>query len=293
MVQMMNGIMRSSEIAAWHAGAAACLSVSLTLSAKSARSRWLGALLFVVFVVVVLLTGRRKMLAAIVLFVLIFLFLLARYGGGAGRFVQLLAGGGALMLVAASWLGRAEQEIGFGSYLSRGGSILQDSSERVVQLTLSQFGNIVQRNGLFGSGTGTGAQGAQYFGGGSELVGGAAEGGLGKVLAELGLPGALALLWLALELGRTLLGVAARVRLLPRDLRVLLVGIVAFLPANAAVFLSAHQVFGDPFVLIVLGWITGALLAFPALIEVHARETAAGKARVLPNGNPARAGARR
>jgi len=274
MIEMMGGIMRSSEIAAWHAGAAACLGLALTLSARSLRGRWIGAILFAAFLGSVILSGRRKMVAAIVLFVLVYLVLLARHAGSASRLMQSLAGAGALAIVGAQWLGSATTEYG-GDYLGRSASIVQEGADRLIQMTVFQLGNILRRNGIWGAGAGTGAQGAQYFGGGTSLVGGAAEGGLGKVLAELGLPGLIVLLWLGFELGRAMLRVARLTRQLPRDLAYLLLGVMAFLPANAAVFLTAHQVFGDPFVLIVLGWLSGAALAAPPLIVARAREGAA------------------
>jgi len=143
--------------------------------------------------------------------------------------------------------------------------VVTDSVERLNTMTIGMFRWIVLRNGFFGTGAGTGAQGAQHFGGGAQLVGGAAEGGVGKVLAELGVPGLLVLLWLFVVGGRTLLRVARFARRAPSHEALRIYGLVAFLPANAAVFLTAHQVFGDPFVLIVLGLVTGSVLAYPRI----------------------------
>ena len=134
-------------------------------------------------------------------------------------------------------------------------------------MTIGQFGAVIVRNGFFGSGAGTGAQGAQYFGGGADVVGFAAEGGLGRVLAELGVPGLAALAWFAFAMGRVLLRIARGVRQLPLRLAAPAYGLVALLPANLAVFVTAHQVYGDPFVLIVLGWLSGAALAVPKMVR--------------------------
>ena len=43
--------------------------------------------------------------------------------------------------------------------------------------------------------------------------------------------------------------------------------LAAFLMTNAALFVTASQMFGDPFVLILLGVVFGALLATPQLRE--------------------------
>jgi hypothetical protein len=148
-------------------------------------------------------------------------------------------------------------------YVTRGVSVFADSFERLEHMTILQFEWVLRHNGFFGSGAGTGAQGSQYFGGGAHLVGGAAEGGLGKVLAELGVPGFLALCWLGVVLARILVDRARRARELPLEEAVPRYALLAFLPANAAVFFTAHQVFGDPFILILLGWMSGAVLALP------------------------------
>jgi hypothetical protein len=52
----------------------------------------------------------------------------------------------------------------------------------------------------------------------------------------------------------------------------LVLGLIAILPSNAVVFVSAQQLYGDPFVLIVLGAIFGLVLAFPpaAALARHA-----------------------
>jgi hypothetical protein len=42
-------------------------------------------------------------------------------------------------------------------------------------------------------------------------------------------------------------------------------GLVAFLAANSALFLVAHQAFGDIFVLLVIGWFSGFIIAYPRM----------------------------
>ena len=50
---------------------------------------------------------------------------------------------------------------------------------------------------LFGAGLGVGTQGTQHFGGGGDIAG-AAEGGLGKITLELGIPGLFVVGWFAI-----------------------------------------------------------------------------------------------
>ncbi len=75
-----------------------------------------------------------------------------------------------------------------------------DATDRASPMTIESFGWVVAQNGPMGAGAGTGSQGAQHFGGGAEIVGGAAEGGLGKIVAELGFPGFFLIVWFAVGL---------------------------------------------------------------------------------------------
>jgi hypothetical protein len=121
--------------------------------------------------------------------------------------------------------------------------------------------------GWLGGGLGVASQGAQYFGGGGDVFGGAGEGGLGKITAELGVPGLLVALWLAVAVvryGWRILRFDAR---LSTPISRLACGLIALLIANLAVFSVATQVFGDLFVLLFLGLIAGFFLATPVLAE--------------------------
>lgn len=268
-VRMMCGVMRSSEIAGFHLATALCLVLVSVVVAETRMRKSASALVAVLLFVALLLTGRRKMLGEIGLFVAFFGALLARHRGGLSKGFQAAILLGVVGLVGVQLTSRS-REVVVVPYLERGVTILAESADRLEHMTVRQFGTILERNGILGSGAGTGAQGAQYFGGGAELVGSAAEGGLGKILAELGVPGILALSWLAVAFARVLRRLANGARSLPFEDAVRVYGLVAIVPANLAVFVTAHQVYGDPFVLIVLGWLTGAALASPSVARLAA-----------------------
>jgi hypothetical protein len=145
-------------------------------------------------------------------------------------------------------------------------------------MTVDTLPYVIEQNGFLGSGAGSGSQGAQYFGGGSDRVGLAAEGGLGKVLAELGVPGLLIVLWLVFKIlaytWQTLTIVARGDTHIAR----LTMGLASFLAANSIVFITAHQAFGDLFVLLILGFILGFIFAIRRLVTAG-------------NGDPARTAA--
>jgi Sec-independent protein secretion pathway component TatC len=96
---------------------------------------------------------------------------------------------------------------------------------------------------------------------------GAAEGGLGKITMELGVPGLVLLAWLATAFYRYVRKLLEATTKLSRPHARLAYGMLAFLIANTASFLVATQVFGDVFVQLMMGWAVGFLLAMPVLAE--------------------------
>ena len=123
----------------------------------------------------------------------------------------------------------------------------------------------VETFGWLGAGLGTGSQGTNDIAEANNIPRWAAEGGLGKVAMELGVPGLVLAVWLlsalARHIRRTLL---AMTRASPQHARVSF-GLIAFLVANAATFSVATQAYSDLFVLLILGWCLGFLLAMPVL----------------------------
>src|SRR5262249_41462701 len=114
-------------------------------------------------------------------------------------------------------------------YYARGENVQGEGLDRLSGNTIDSFQWVIAQNGIFGSGAGTGSQGAQYFGGGADLVGLAAEGGLGKVLAELGVPGLILALWLAIAVARYMWAVVRFLRDSNASLARLGFGFVSFL----------------------------------------------------------------
>ena len=130
--------------------------------------------------------------------------------------------------------------------------------------------------GLLGAGLGVGTQGTQHFGGGGDIGAGVAEGGLGKIAVELGIPGLLLMGWLAISIFNyfwRLMRTASRIS--PRVAR-LSYALFSFLVANVAAFSVATQAYADLFILLILGWTLGFLFAVPVLLEreVRARQPA-------------------
>ena len=286
-LDLYSGFLRTPEIAAWHAAAAICLLLLAAMAIKSnAVLKCAGGALVVGLLGVILLTGRRKFLVEIVLFVSIYFLLLIWFRGTAitsailAKSTLFLACGLVLGSMAYLYVATDQTTTEIRPYYDRGVSVQGDVTKRVEVMTIESFQYVIAHNGILGSGAGTGSQGVQHFGG--QSTGAAAEGGLAKVLAELGVPGFVLMLWLVISLGRyvwSILRYTTEAEGLDPSLKKLALGLVAFLVTNAFVYTIAHQVFGDPFVLIVLGLFLGFVMAIPKIANRRIEERRAGNDR--------------
>lgn len=294
-IAMLCGIMRSSEVAAFHASAAACLALTLACITRSPRAQILYASLVPFLLLAVVLGGRRKMLAQFTLYTLTFLFLLVRSRRAVSRATSLISSLVlVVVLIGTALLLTDSRRNPLTPYLDRSASVFGEASERLQTMTTGTMGMVLSITGVLGTGAGTTSQGSQYFGGAESIIGQApAEGGLGRVLAELGLPGLLCLAWLGIGLLRIIRAIVHEARYRPTSDAVFVYGLVAFIPSHAVVFITAHQVYGDPFVLLVLGAFFGFAMSarrIAALEAVRAARAAAGspgeveiaRGRVLP-----------
>lgn len=265
-LNLLSGFFRAPEIAAWHMATAVCMLILLILTSRQrVLFPWLAGLLILLLLGAILFTGRRKFLVEIALFIPLYGVLLAYFRRGAARLAVTMVVSVALAAGTFAYLLDDGVADSLAPYYERGLTVQDESADRFFRMTVGEFGFIVADNGVLGAGAGTGSQGAQHFGGGAALVGTAAEGGLGKVLAELGIPGLVLLVWLAVALARYVWRILLHVRRENATRARLAFALVALLCGNLALFSIAHQVFGDVFVLMILGWMVGFILAIPQL----------------------------
>jgi hypothetical protein len=273
------GFMRSPEVAAWHAAAGVCVLVILGSTTKRPGWRLAAAAMILFLLGGAVLTGRRKVLLEILLFLAAYWGSLAYVRAGARRVAAIAA-----MAAIIAWLALPQlfeiEDVGseLEPYVRHSATGFADAPDRFTSLGLGSVGWAMDRHGVAGAGAGTGSQGGQYFGGGAELVGGAPEGGLGKIATELGLPGLLAVAWVLAAFVWALWRGRAEGPLLSPELVGLRYGLLAFLAANAVNFIVASQVYGDLFVLLLLGWCIGFVLAIPRLVPTGQPGT--GRSRV-------------
>lgn len=283
-----SGFFRASEIAAWHTAAIACFVFTLSLGKRPTVVRIVSAVgLIAVLVTLGILTGRRKMLLEMTIFICAYFFLVAWMQRGAARLAMIILATGfvgyvgivafvAPDLVQASYTKNMQMENAtrLEGYAERGKSVFVDLPERVNKVGLQPLIWSVDNFGWLGAGLGTGSQGTNDIVEAHNINRWAAEGGLGKIAMELGVPGLLVSVWALVALLRhvsqLLLPLA---KTSPQHARMAF-GLMAFLIANTATFSVATQAYSDLFILLILGWTVGFLFAMPMLAARHLQASA-------------------
>jgi hypothetical protein len=273
------GLFRAPEIAAWHAMTAASFSILVILSRKINLTQLLTALaVAAVLIGLGLLTGRRKIVIEFAVFVSTYFILWVIFERGVSNLVSVAFTGvavlGYLWLASGSGEGVSErhdkESSNYARYVAHSENAFQAVPSRFVELGIAPVMWAYNGYGLFGAGLGVGTQGTQHFGGGGAMAG-AAEGGLGKIMLELGVPGLFVIGWIAILIFRQLWRIMRIASRHSRRIARLSFGLLSFLLANVAGFSVATQAYGDLFILLILSWTLGFLFAVPVLVEREVR----------------------
>jgi hypothetical protein len=297
-----SGFFRASEIAAWHTAAIACFVFILSLGKRPTLMRVAFAIgMICVLVSLGILTGRRKLLVEITIFVSVYFFLVAWLQRGMARLAMIVLAMGfvgyvgivgfiAPDLVQSSYSKslRIENAEVIEGYAVRGQSVVADLPKRVKELGVEPIAWAIDTFGWLGAGLGTGSQGTNDIAIEHNINRWGSEGGLGKVTMELGVPGLFLALWLCIALAKHLKKQMADVARISAQHTRVAYGLVAFLVANAATFSVATQAYSDLFILLILGWCLGFLLAMPVLAARgdNARRRPAARAWMAPGARP-------
>ena len=276
------GIFRAPEIAAWHAMTCACFALLLvTLRKFNFLTLLTAAILVTLLIGVAILTGRRKAVAEVAIFVSTFFILLFIFQKEAAKLGAVLAIAG--IVAFGWWVTRSDympayvdqNTVAYYGYVERTKTVFKDAPARFTDLGLAPIMWAYDRFGIFGAGLGVGSQGVQHFGGGG-AVAGPAEGGLGKITLELGVPGLFLMGWFAILVAGYLWRIMRDASQVSPRIARLSYGLFSFLVANVAAFSVATQAYGDIFILLILSWTLGFILAVPVLLEreVRARQAA-------------------
>jgi hypothetical protein len=265
------GLWRTTDIAAIHLAIASCFAFTLSMATPPGLKRYMYFALSAFFALTSILTGRRKAIVQVFVFLLIFTVLVFRYGSSRHRRQYLGVAIASAGLASFVFLFDPFSLLGpdFAEYVGRASTASGDLADRFETLGLRAFVKGLAASRFVGLGVGTLAQTGdsgitRIVGRGLEFV---SESGIGKVTAELGLPGLLLIAVLAITLFRSILFTLSLVRYLPDPSLFLHLGLLAFALSNLPFFSSAAGVYGDPFVLILCGMSLGSIMAIPSLLE--------------------------
>lgn len=284
-----SGLWRTSEIASWHLAAAACLSIILTFSDRDVGRQILYIMMAVVFSILSVTTGRRKSQVLIVAFLGIYLLIFGRQATPASRdriIMSVLGGAGiSFSLVSIIFLDLLGSN--FDLFLNRASTAADGIGGRIQSQGLNALLQGFQVGGGFGLGLGSGSNLGNFNAGANRSISGlgfVSEGGGGRLVVELGIPGVLLIGWLLIVFFQMLWRNFSLIRFLPSEDIALVSGGLSFGLANIVFFFSAAQLYSDPFILVVLGICIGSFLSVPVLVysRIQQQKLNPSLARGLP-----------
>jgi hypothetical protein len=272
------GFWRTSEIAGWHLAAGACIAIILGVSAKTSLEQTLWFLASVGMALLTTTTGRRKAIGIIIAFVSLYMLYYV-INSNQMRAVKALASFFLVALLVFGLYGSVFQQTpnnsadsDFTRYSERANTLTLDEVNKRFQVQgIAALLRGVEISGPLGFGLGAGANSGNTGIGGSRAtvrsLGFVAEGGGGRIIAEIGIIGAilgLNVLFNVLILTYSNFKLARN--LVKDESFVVYLGLLIFTIVNVASFFSAAQVYSDVFILLMLGISFGAFIAIPVTI---------------------------
>ena len=282
-----SGLWRTSEIASWHLAAAACFGVILTFSERNTSLQIIYFIIAVVFFLLSITTGRRKSQVLIIAFLGIYLLLFSRQASSASRERLILSVLGAagisyglVSLFLVDLLGS-----NFGIFANRASTSGADIGIRFQTQGVEAFLKGLEVGGFFGLGVGAGTNLGNFNAGANReafrSLGYVSEGGGGRLIVELGLPGLLLIGWILLVSLQLFLRNFRLIRFLPTEDIAILIGCLSFGLANIVFFFSAAQLYSDPFILVILGISIGPIFSIPVLVYARMQQQNSNSALAL------------
>ena len=264
-----SGFFRSSEIAAWHIVLGTCFLMILATRTRSHTLRILCVLAIIFLIAGGILTGRRKLIVSAVIFLTSYWFLVLIYYQRSMRVaaVVFLLGMTTLWISAKQYYVVDEQEDVYELYVERASGVFADITDRGKLFGVGVVVSAVKKVGLIGLGAGVANQGARLIDNKGASTNFEAEGGLGRIVVELGLLGLLLTLWLLLVFILYFWRVIQYIAVKGGSYGYICYGLIGILLANLAHFTVASQVFSDPTILILLGLFAGMVSSAPILVN--------------------------
>jgi len=258
-LDLIAGFYRSPDIMGWHAACLSMFALTLALYGR-AGPRWFWLLLALWGVFGVFISGRNKMIGMTAVWIIV-VSLMHIYIGKAGRVVMLSLAVGVLafsVLLLSGKLGLSDDYALYATHVH----------ERVFQQAEAHSSGSLsvtyRQSGFFGKGIGTASQGIQHLG--LPFKRSWQEGGLPKLLVELGVLGLIAIFLLAWATYTAFLNTIKYSRKIGR-LSTLQIGLTGFVAANIANFIISFQVFSDGLIMVILALAMGMMLSSPYWVQ--------------------------
>lgn len=276
-IAILSGIYRAPDIMGWHAATLAIIGITMAVRNAKLIKAWPWIAVAAWGFMNCIISGRRKAVYMVVAFALVFFW---RYFRRMTT-TQIASIAVGCMVLALVTFKMSESERA--SAYTRGA---RTSGTEILQRLEGGAGGTIEQHGLLGAGLGAATQGVRHLTGSSTDIGWQ-EGGMGKLIVELGVPGALAVMFFLYAAMRTLLRITAvgDIEGTSQLLRVSLFGIVV---ANIANFMASAQAYSDPVLTLTTAFFLGCLFA-TATLDEKARGEVPAPAGVQPATAPATA----
>ena len=256
-IRMISGIYRAPDIMGWHAATLSIIGLIMAVRGQTLQRAWMWIAVTAWGMLNCLLSGRRKAIYMVVVFALAFLW---KYGRRLTT-TQVVA-----LLLACLTLGGMVYKIAHDEKSSVYARGTATTREEVFGRLEGGLFETVRQYGILGAGLGAATQGVHHFHLVAEGTVGWQEGGLGKLAVELGVPGLLAVLLLALNLTRLMLQIASHPDV-EGSSQLIRCALFAIVVANAIEFLASAQAYSDPVLTLMSAFFAGCLLATGVLDE--------------------------
>jgi len=266
-IRVLSGFYRAPDIMGWHASMLVIISIIMAMRARVLTRAWPWILFASWGFLNCIISGRRKAIYMVAAFALAFFWRYFKRLTTAQLSSVLIVG---LALAGVVYfVSRSETS----SVYTRGA---RTTSAEVFGRLEGGAQESIQQHGILGAGLGAATQGVRHITG-TESDFGWQEGGLAKLVVELGIPGVLAVALFAFTLFRMMLRITA-VGDIEGTSQVLRAGLFGIVVANIANFLASAQAYSDPVLTLSSAFFVGCLFATATLDEKLAAEKQAAAA---------------
>jgi hypothetical protein len=275
--QGFSGLWRTSEIAGWHLAAGSSFAIILGMAESKGLKQFIYFLASIILAFLTISTGRRKALGLVIIFMALYIFYYTvftrkeRTVRAIGIFISVLM----IFLGSYGLILNPDIQQTLEPFYNRSTTLtIEESQNRLQVQGIGAIIRGIEIAGPLGYGVGVGTNtGTTDIGSQRQNIisaGYVSEGGGGRLILELGSIGVIFFLFFIVQV----LILYFRIFLLTTRFLVpdpdILLGLALFAFANIVTFLSASQLYSDPFILIIIGLTSGAVLVIPkSIIELY------------------------